>query len=133
MFTFFIFVGISKYLKLEARGNLTKTKRGKPLGYYVLQPENFNSYPVWRNTFGFYLFRTHIGKGGQGSARWLVRKNLMGGVDMVLYPRPGANSPLDKTLTWIFYDRQNGGWHYDPEYFKISVHDKGMLFTNYLS
>ena len=120
-------------MKLEARGNLTKTMRGKPLGYYVLQPKNFNSYPVWKNTFGFYLFRFGFLDGGNSSARWVVKEKLVGDfADEVLYPWPGANSPLDESLTWRFYDRDNGGWHYNPEYFRISVHDKGRLSTHFL-
>ena len=96
------------------------------LGVYVLQPENTNGYPVWKNTFGFYLFRFRYTRpDDQGNARWGVGPTRGSNSYFVLYPRPGSNSPLDSSLEWIFYD---GVWHYDPEYFKVSVHDRSNDF-----
>ena len=92
----------------------------------MLQPNNSNSYPVWKNTFGFYLFRfPYSNSGDKSSARWAVGPNLGNNTDMVLYSWPGANSPLDKNLTWMLY---HGGWQ-EGEYFSLSVYDKGTLST----
>ena len=125
MYNFVWYLGISTYLKIEGRGDVTKTKRGKPLGYYVLQKDNLNSYPVWKNAFSFYLFRFPFSD-EKSSARWAVGPSLGQNTYMVLYSWPGANSALDKKLIWNFFD---GGWK-NPEYFRISVHDKGKISIN---
>ena len=116
---------ISKYLNLEATGNLT-TYKGEVLGYYVLRASNTNNYPAWENSNGYYLFRRW--------SQWVVGPYLGSNISLVLINHDASsNSPFNLTGNWQYYDYRTEtlGYH-NVENFKISSYDvSGMWKVRY--
>ena len=114
-----IFSVISKYLKLEATGNLI-SYRGGVIGDYVLRESNTNNYPAWENFNGYYLFRRR--------SKWMVGPYLGSNIALVLINYDSrSNSPLNLKGSWNYYDYRNEtkGYHI-VEDFKIAPYYSGM-------
>ena len=112
---------------MKASGKLTTLKKGKLLGIYVLQADDTNSYPVWKNTHEYYLLRSQ-NTDVQGIGRWNVARKLETGEYKVpiLFSDKEANSPFDPSLTWQYYDKIGGQKSLqDAESFNISISEKG--------
>ena len=114
-----IFTVISKYLKLEATGNLI-SYNGGVIGDYVIRANNTNNYPAWQNLNGYYLFRRR--------SRWMVGPFLGSNVNLVLLNYDlKPSSPLHLRGLWKYYDFrvETKGYH-NVENFQITAHYSGM-------